>query len=341
MIFGAQNLKITGLVMGYLLVVLSSSAIAEDYILRMGTGSLSGTSYAVGKTIAATISKPQEDAELSCDKGGTCGVPGLLVIVQTSEGSAQNLAGLQNATIDMALTQSDLAYWAFRGEELYSQREPFVNIRAIGYLYPKLLHVITNRDSPIKRLSDLRGRRVSLGAFQSGTVVNARQVLQSFGAKETDLEAYFMSTDSAIDGLLSGQLDALFLMSGAPTPSIEFLQSEMQIRLLSLHQNTVNSLLNVNAYFAPNTIPAGTYIGIPDVSTVSIGILLLVGAHLENDMVHDMTRALWHKSNRRFLSAGPEKSAIFTAEKAIRNVPIPFHDGALKYYQDRALLPSD
>ena len=205
----------------------------------------------------------------------------------------------------------------------------------------KVLQVITNRDSPIKRLSDLRGRRVSLGALQSGTVVNARQVLQSFGFKETDLKAYLMNTDSSIDGLLSGQLDALFLMSGAPTPGIEFLHSEMQIRLLSLDQNIVNSLLSVNAYFTPKTIPAGTYIGIPDVSTVSVGTLLLVGAHLENDMVYDMTRALWHESNRRFLLAGPEKSAIFTAEKAIRNVPIPFHDGALKYYQDRALLPSD
>src|SRR5690348_13236880 len=102
---------------------------------RIGTGATGGTYYPIGTTPANAISNPP--GSRPCDRGGACGVPGLIATAQTTQGSVQNLEELMAGRFDAALCQADIAYWAFRGEGIYHGRKPFDTLRLIATLYPE------------------------------------------------------------------------------------------------------------------------------------------------------------------------------------------------------------
>ena len=123
---------------------------AQDVkFFRIGTGGTSGTYYPIGGIIANIISNPP--GSLDCDKGGSCGVPGLVAVVQSSSGSIVNVEGIASGAIELALSQADIAYWAYNGSGLFHHDEPNQALRSIANLYPESLHVVVLRYSGIKK----------------------------------------------------------------------------------------------------------------------------------------------------------------------------------------------
>src|SRR4029434_6912495 len=95
----------------------------ETRFFRIGTGPTTGNYFTIGGIIANAISNPP--GSRPCDKGGSCGVPGLIAIAQTTQGSVQNVELIADQTLDSGLCQSDVAYWAYSGTGMYSGGAPF------------------------------------------------------------------------------------------------------------------------------------------------------------------------------------------------------------------------
>src|SRR5262245_25770950 len=105
----------------------------ETRFFRIGTGPTTGNYFTIGGIIANAISNPP--GARPCDKGGSCGVPGLIAIAQTTQGSVQNIELITDKTLDSGLCQSDVAYWAYSGSGMYGGGPPFDGLRAIANLY--------------------------------------------------------------------------------------------------------------------------------------------------------------------------------------------------------------
>ena len=88
-----------------------------------------------------------------------------------------------------------------------------------------------------------------------------------------------------------GTLDALFFVAGYPVTAISDLTRSTEIDLLSISAKPVDSLLTFYPFFTKSMIPAGTYEGVGEVATISIGAQLLVAAGIEDDIVYQMTAA--------------------------------------------------
>ena len=69
-------------------------------------------------------------------------------------------------------------------------------------------------------MADLRGRRVSLDVEGSGTLVDARLILDAFGLAPADLQAVYAPLGRSIDLMTAGELDALFLVAGYPAAAV-------------------------------------------------------------------------------------------------------------------------
>ncbi len=157
--------------------VLPRPAAAQDIrYFRIGTGSISGVYFPVGGLIANIISNPP--GSRACDEGGSCGVPGLIAVVQATLGSVANVHAVQSGMLESAMVQADIASFAYHGTGPFAREKPFKELRAIANLYPEAVHVVVRRDSPIKSMSDLAGRRVSLDLTGSGTRAVALTVLE-------------------------------------------------------------------------------------------------------------------------------------------------------------------
>ncbi len=164
----------------------------EMHFFRIGTGGVAGTYYPIGGLIADIISSPP--GARPCDKGGSCGVPGLVAIAQSSNGSVANVDAIRSGELESGFVQSDIAYWAYTGTGIFEGQGNVKNLRAITSLYSESVHIVARKGAGIRTVRDLKGKRVSLDEPGSGTLVDARIILEAFGLSEADLQAEYIKS---------------------------------------------------------------------------------------------------------------------------------------------------
>jgi TRAP transporter TAXI family solute receptor len=304
----------------------------ESRFFRIGTGPTSGNYFAIGGIIANAISNPP--GSQPCDKGGSCGVPGLIAIAQTTQGSVQNVDLVADKTFESGLCQSDVAYWAYSGTGMYSGGKPFDGLRAIANLYQESLHIIVRADSKIEAIADLKGKRVSLGGRGSGTRATAVLVLGAYGVGERKFTGQQLTIRKAADALRDGAIDAIFFVGGAPVPDLAELARTTPLRLLPVAGSEASTLRSTYPFITIDVIPANSYGEHPAAVTVGIGTYWLVLAELDDKLVHDITAALWHPATRKLLDKGGPIGRRIRIEQALVGLPLPVHPGAERYYAE-------
>jgi TRAP transporter TAXI family solute receptor len=304
----------------------------ETRYFRIGTAATSGTYYPVGGLIAGAISNPP--GSRPCDKGGSCGVPGLIAVAQSTQGSVHNVELISRGQLEAGLSQSDIAYWAQTGTGTFAQRGRIEELRAVANLYAEHIHLVVPWDSSITKVAELRGKRVSLGELSSGTLVDAKLILAAHGLGEADLDPVYVTPDLASDDMIAGKLDAFFLIAGAPAPAIAELASQRDIRLIPVEGPEVDKLLADAKFFSRAAIPAGVYNGVDATPTLAVSAQLVVSARLPEELVHGMARAIWHPATRALLDSGHPQGRNIRIETALDGLAIPLHPGAERFYKE-------
>ena len=82
---------------------------------------------------------------------------------------------------EIAFTLGDSLSDAWKGNEEAGFKTPLDKLRGIAAIYPNYIQIVASADSGIKTLADLKGKRLSVGAPQSGTELNARAILEAAG----------------------------------------------------------------------------------------------------------------------------------------------------------------
>lgn len=313
-------------------------AVAQDIkFFRIGTGGTGGTYYPIGGLIAQAISNPP--GSRACDKGGSCGVPGLVAIAQSANGSVANINAINSGTLESGFAQSDVAYWAYTGTGIFKERGKLGTLRAIASLYPESIHLVARKGAGIASVSDLKDKRVSLDEPGSGTLVDARLILAAYGLSEDDVRADYIKPTPAINKIKDGQLDAFFIVAGYPTGSVAELASSAGAELVPIDGPEAEAIIKKYGFFAAGTIPAGTYEGIGETETLSVGAQWVVSADVDEQLVYDIVKALWNEKSRKLLDNGHAKGKSITIETALDGIGIPLHPGAERYYREAGLRP--
>ena len=137
-----------------------------------------------------------------------------------SSGSLANIELLRQEKADLALVQSDVAWYARTGTDLYQDR-PLEDLQQVGMLYPETVQIITYDLTGIRKLQDLKGKTVSVGAAGSGSSLNARQILEAAGLTEDDMRVQYLTVTDTVRALKEGTVDAAFLTSSLPHPALK------------------------------------------------------------------------------------------------------------------------
>lgn len=311
---------------------------------RIATGPIGATYFPVGDLLAKVISAPP--GARPCDRGGSCGVSGMIAVAQASGGSADNVALIHANGVESALVQADVAHWAMTGTGPFAGKGPIGELRAIAALYLEAVHVVVRADSPIATMADLRGQRVSLGEDGSGTRLTVRALLGAHGLNERDLEVIPLRLTVAAEKLAAGTIDAFAIIGGTPVGAIAELAERTPIRLLPVAAAVIGDLARTMPALAGTTVAAGTYAGVPETAAVGVGALWIVDAEASDEVVYGITRALWHPNSRRVLDAGHPRGRSILLPTALTGLTVPLHPGALRYYRDAdvpglALLDAD
>ncbi|MCB9946486.1 MAG: TAXI family TRAP transporter solute-binding subunit [Rhodospirillaceae bacterium] len=304
----------------------------ELIFFRMGTGTTGGTYFPIGGIIASAISGPPGSPP--CELGGSCGVPGLIAVAQASSGSVENVRNLAAGSIELGLSQSDVAFYAFTGTGVFADTGPMLSLRGIASLYVEQVHLVVRADSDVQSIDDLAGHSVSIGEEGSGILVASRLILDAYGLSEADIEPAYLDPEVSADRIEAGELDAMIAVAGAPMLAIADLARRVPIRLIPINGEGAQLLLQEQPFFAEAELEEGTYDGVGEVPTIGVSAVLLGVESLDADIVYGITKALWHPSTEALLTNAHPRGREIRVENALNGLAVPLHPGAIRYYSE-------
>ncbi|MGH7476705.1 MAG: TAXI family TRAP transporter solute-binding subunit [Longimicrobiales bacterium] len=295
--------------------------------LSVATGGTGGVYYPYGGAIAAVITRHVRNVEATAEVTG---------------GSIDNLKFIAQDQADLGFTLADTLADAYAGTgafETYGR----VPAAALARLYTNYTHLVTVSDQRIASLADLRDRIVSTGEPGSGTETIARRILQAAGIDPaTDLRSRALGAAGSVEALRDGKIDAFFWSGGVPTGALLDLASAPGQRMRLVANDAVLPALRErfgDELYLPATIVAGAYPGIDEPIGV-IGVANLLAAHrsMSADLAYEITRALF-EHRAELLAVHPEARHLEPGF-ASAGSPVPFHEGAVRYYRQSAAAGS-
>ncbi|MFM2043570.1 MAG: hypothetical protein RLY86_2146 [Pseudomonadota bacterium] len=315
---------------------LPRAALAQDIrFLQIGTGTTGGTYFLIGGLLANAVSNPP--GSRPCDRGGSCGVPGLIAVAQSTSGAVENVIAMRDGRMETGLVQADIAFAALRGKGPFADAPPFETLRSIANLYPETIHLVVRADGPVHTVAELKGRRVALGERGSGTLVSARALLEAHGLSERTVQPVYLSPGAASDRLIAGEVDAYFIIGGYPLPAVADLAQRLPIRLVPLAPAEGEATPVGLPMFTPATIEDGAYPDVAGVRSLSVGAQWCVRADIDAELVHGLTAALWHPTTAKLLEVHPRGASIHP-DRALAGLAAPLHPGAERYYRESGLI---
>ncbi len=333
-----MKFRIRAFVAAFIAIVGIAGVIAPSYaqdmkFWRIGTGGAGGTYYPIGGLIANAISNPP--GSRPCDKGGSCGVPGLVAIAVSTNASVANVNAIDSGQLDAGLAGAQSVTQGFNGEGKFVGAKKS-NIRMIANLYPEDMHLVLPKGTKLGSLKDLAGKKVGVAAAGSGTQVSVRMILKHYDIKADELE---LNLGQSTQRLADGQIDAFFYAGGTPFAALIQLGSTKGFELYTFSDAERKEINSIIPYYVESLIPAGTYQNITyDVPTVAVSGQLITGANQPEELVYEITKALWNKNTRKLLDKGHAKGKQILLETALKGVLIPVHPGAEKFYKEAGLI---
>ena len=309
---------------------------------KINSGNSAGTYFPVATALSKAISSPRgRECRQDDPKDGPCGVPNLISQSIVSKGSAENVLAIQKGRVQSALAQADVAYWAANSKGIYQISEPYDKLRAIANLYQESAHLVVRIGAGIQKIADLKGKKISLGRKGSGTIVDARLILAAHGLEHTDYTHIEAKPGKAADLLLANELDAFFLVSGSPSAVVSDITRRGVARVIPINEAPVEMIYISHNFFSRGVIPKGTYNNDTDIQTMNVGALWLVSSDIDEELVYQITKALWSPANRKTLDDGHIKGKQITIDTALIGVPILLHPGAERYYVEAGILEAE
>ncbi len=251
---------------------------------------------------------------------------------QTTGASVENVNLMAQKKVELAFLMSDVLSDALNGEGSF--QAPVTNVQQIAALYPNYVQIVTSKKSGIKTLSDLRGKRVAVGAQNSGVEVNARNLLNGHDIDYGDLRVDYLGYAEAADALKAGKLDAAFLTSGLPNASLLELEQSFDLQLVSIEPDDIKRIAQDKSYFVSLEIPANTYGNDEPVATAAIMNALAVRSDLSQDDVYKLTKTFFESLPQ--LRNSHQAMNDVSVEAAQQGLVAPLHPGAQQYYDELA-----
>ncbi|OED43197.1 C4-dicarboxylate ABC transporter substrate-binding protein [Chromatiales bacterium (ex Bugula neritina AB1)] len=320
--------------------VLAPLSHAQDMkFFRIGTGGAGGTYFPIGGIIANAISNPP--GSRACDKGGNCGVPGLVAMAQSTNASAHNVNAIQAGQMEAGLSGAATLHFAYNGiGKFEGNAKP--DLRIVANLYPEDLHLVLPKGGSLENLADLKGKRVGIAQAGSGTQIAVELIIGDHGVNRDNIDEAELNNSQSAERLADGQLDAYFYAAGTPVAAMIQLDNTKGMELYNFSDEEIQKANATVPYYIPSLIPAGTYPGVDyDVNTVAVSGIFVTNANQDEDLIYEITKAMWSDTARKLLDNGHAKGKVITLETAldgVEGIGVPLHPGAERFYKEMGMM---
>ena len=259
-----------------------------------------------------------------------------------SDGAVANVEKVRSGEATFGLTQSDLAYGAFRGEGPFAATGPDRELRTVIALHRESFTVIARADSAIHNFEDLRGKRVGIGKSGAGYTFTRDVVLGFYGWTISDFDrALELGPTEQNETLCENRVDAIIFEAVHPDGLTQEATSECGARLVRVAGPPIDRLLATHPYYIASIIPGGMYDGNPaDTPTFGTQTVLVTSARQPDDLAYAVAKAVLEDFDE-FRRLHPALRLLKRKDMVPSEAVMPIHPGALRYYREAGLLPHE
>ena len=305
------------LLLAALLGAAATSASAQTYgIATMQPGTLNHTS---GTAIAKAL---KEKANLN-------------VLVQPTAGETTLIPMVGRAEADMGIANIAEVVNVTKGAAGVVQQP---DLRLIGSIHALRVAFFVRKDSDMKTVADLKGKRVNVGYSAMRTIdVLVTAMLAAGGIAQSDVKGVPVpNVIRGADDFLSGSADTFMFAFGAPKVR-EVDATVGGIRALEIPEQGMEASRKIFQYgYLTEVGPGPVFVGVPQKMKVySYDNMLFTNAKVKDEIVYKIIETL-DKNAADVVAIQPAMRG-FTAAGLYKKYDIPYHAGALKYFKDHNL----
>src|SRR6266545_5712711 len=321
---GGKSMKIfVSIIVGVALALSGGAHAQEKYSLSIATGGTGGVYYPLGGGLANLLSKY---------------VPGMQATAEVTGGSVDNLKLIATGKPYIAFSMADAGQDAYRGEDKFKGTK--VPLRTLMILYPNRMHVVSIEGAGVTTMADLKGKRVSTGSPGSATEVMAFRVIEAAGLdRDRDMTRERLGVAESVNALKDRKIDAFFWVGGLPTAAVTDLAATPNTKIKMIDHADVVDKMNAKygGLYTTGVIPAKTYPGQDkDNSIAVVQNILVSNAKMADKVAYDIVKTFIEKRDELVAVHGEAKS-IAIENQLLKNSPIPWHPGAVKYYAEKGV----
>lgn len=285
--------------------------------LTLGTASVGGTYAVYGQAWASLV-------------GERIGVP---ISTQQTQGPNQNILLLQNKDIDLGMTTMGVALQAWNGEGEWTRGTKMRDIRALFPMYDTPFQIVTLKKSGITSVGQLAGKRVGVGPRAGTPGTYYPLMFQTLGVPVTIRNG--QGSDMASQ-LADGLIDAYAFAAGLPVASFSEIEATNPVNFFTFTSDEIEKLRKAFPELSPAVIPAGTYRTLSD-SQQTVGLFNFAVAHrdLPEGLAYAVVKAVHENHDAMVKGHAAAKETV--PENVAKNMFLPFHPGAARYYKERGL----
>ncbi len=258
----------------------------------------------------------------------------LNTVAEITGGSVENAKLINEHNVELAVMQMDVALNAINGTD---QFEDPIDMVALTPMYPNLIQIVTLADSDINSFSDLKGKTVSVGEPGSGVLATNEMLFEQMGLTlKEDIKPEYLSFAETTNAFRNGDIDAAIVNTAAPAPFITDLETTHDIKFISFSNEEVEKFTTEFEYFMKDVIPKDAYNSLEeDVQTFAVWIALTTNSELSEEIAYDIVKTILE--NNSFLQDVHVVSQYVTPENVEKIKGLPFHPGAIKYFEEQEI----
>lgn len=292
----------------------------------IGTGNVTGVYFPAGGALCRLVNQTRAEHGIHCS-------------VESTDGSAVNLAGVMGGTLAMGVVQSDWQYHAVQGSAPIANVGKLEALRAVFSLYAEPLTVVTRAESDVEIFSDLRGKRFSPGVQGSSQRATVEVLFAALGWESDDyVEVPPVPRGEEVAALCTGAVDAILTTSGHPNGLVAQLTNGCEARLVPIDATAVADIVAAMPYYAGSVIPGGMYAGnLDDVASFGLGATVVTDAAVPDETVYQVVRSVF-ENLETFTAQHPVFATFSSAEMVNALSTAPLHPGAERYFREHGLL---
>jgi uncharacterized protein len=299
------------------------AATAQAQNISIATGGTGGVYYPLGGGMAAALSKY---------------VPGMQATAEVTGGSVANLQLIGTGKPYIALSMADATLDAYAGKDKFTGKP--VPVRTLMVLYPNRMHVVSITATGIKKMSDLKGKRVSTGSGGSATEVMAFRVIEAAGLdKDKDMTRERLGVAESVNALKDRKIDAFFWVGGLPTAAVTDLANSPGATIQMIDHAELVPAMNrkYGNLYVKDRIPKEVYKGMTaDNQQATVMNILVAHKDMDEKTAYTIVKTIFDKRDD-LIRAHKEAENFKLENQKTEASSVPWHPGAIKYYAEKGI----